>query len=409
MSKVESIQILLKGPGFTKKIPCLQICDNIVKMPDIEHHKKLWSELECFCDEFHTLKNDKYQSQFPAYFKPDDPSTIRQINLIMDNRDGETIAQPLILKSQTAVPPSMESFELLRVAARRGTMFLQNHLKLKEKDYEDKAKVVRKWARTNYPLWKMLDKGDLTLPEGEKLEPFYHYLHLERNFDSPICEPPDDIKEYSDQVAEIANENNNVTQEQEEEIKQMVVIEDEELEVVEVEMEIDEEEYNKMILAQYKDENFEKTEGIKQETQNYDTLECMNKLNQSAGDIKLSDDGEEDGVNNDDPNSPQRSPARDSPLKKQDTNEEEKAVLDNQNTSLAQDEFRQNQNVLDDELIVEEDMQVLNIMGDMHNSANLIEGGQKGLNIDGGDKSVEEQGNVQAELEMSEIKATVDD
>lgn len=167
-------------------------------------------------------------------------------------------------------------------------MFLQNFLKIKEKEYEERSKNVRKWANKNFGLWQSLQKGELKFPdESTKVEPFYHYLHIENgDFSKPIVVPP----EAEGQV----NESQYMKEDdKEEEIIQTVVMQDETFEIIEVELEMDEEEYNQMVEAIYKEQNPEKTEGLRGENQNRDTLECMDKLNQSAGMINLDDSNDD--------------------------------------------------------------------------------------------------------------------
>lgn len=186
-NQIDNIEQLLKGPGFTKKVN-LQLFCGIAKPEDIDTHKKLWSTLEDVAHECSQVPNDTYKEQFPRFFQPEDPSEVSKACQCIDGRDKEVMFVRLLVRDGTAILTKISDFDELRMYARRGTLFLQNFMKQVEKDYEERSKIIRKWAGMNYEDWTKLKSGEIPPPSDDPIYDFCYYLHMNNNFDAPICE-----------------------------------------------------------------------------------------------------------------------------------------------------------------------------------------------------------------------------
>lgn len=184
-TKVENIELLLKAPTITKKIPLVLFC-GIARAPDIASLKKLWATLESLVDDNPDIPAAQYENSLPDHFQPSDPTKITTITLAIDGREKIVLNRPLLLFNSIAIISDPSDFDTLRLYSRRGTLFLQNFLKLKENDYSERQTLIRNWACKNFDQWQRMKSGQI-----QTIDPVvdYHcYLHYNSTFDKSIEE-----------------------------------------------------------------------------------------------------------------------------------------------------------------------------------------------------------------------------
>ena len=183
-TKIEDIELILKGPQFSKRVPLIIFCD-VARCPDIYAHKSLWGKMESFAEQNLTgLTPSTYTSSYPQFFPPTPDPLIRTIHLAIDGRSKQVYSIPLLLKHNECCIATFSDLEQLRIISRRGTLFLQNFLKLKEEDYLIRQKTIMTWAALSWPDWKLLISGQR---EGKfEVNDFYKYLHYNNVFDKRI-------------------------------------------------------------------------------------------------------------------------------------------------------------------------------------------------------------------------------
>jgi hypothetical protein len=159
-TKIEDIELILKGPQFSKRIPLIMFCD-VARCPDIYAHKSLWGKMESFAEQNLTgLTPETYTQSYPQFFPPTPDPTIKTIHLTIDGRSKQVYSIELLLLNNECCIKKYSDLDELRIISRRGTLFLQNFLKLKEQDYLTRQTKIMTWAALSWADWKLLICGE---------------------------------------------------------------------------------------------------------------------------------------------------------------------------------------------------------------------------------------------------------